>query len=285
MALAYGMFPPRPALAQVFAHIQQPPMPTKAQAASTDDLGWAQRAGHRCVPLLRAAGLPGVATAADLRVVDKSVDRHLAEKATAGTVGACMPWAAGILWYAAVGAWPDWWMPTSGGLLLGIALFFAPDLDVRRRADQRREELRHVLSVFLSLTVIALAGGAGVQQALNDASQESEGWSAGRIRAALSAAELTRTGVWEHLRELGEETGVGELGELAAAVSLAGSEGAKVRASLAAKARAMRRRQLAQADGAARAATERMSLPVVVLFSGFLVFLGYPALAQVLEAT
>jgi tight adherence protein C len=65
-------------------------------------------------------------------------------------------------------------------------------------------------------------------------------------------------------------------------VSLAGSEGARVRVSLEAKAVAMRRRQLTDAEAAAQAATERMALPVIVQFLGFLVFIGTPALAHVL---
>jgi tight adherence protein C len=69
---------------------------------------------------------------------------------------------------------------------------------------------------------------------------------------------------------------------LAASVSLAGTEGAKVRASLAAKAASLRTHELAEAETADQAATERMSLPVVLLFAGFLVFLGYPAVEKVL---
>jgi uncharacterized membrane protein len=69
---------------------------------------------------------------------------------------------------------------------------------------------------------------------------------------------------------------------LAASVSLAGSEGAKIRASLAAKAHALRARQLADAEAHAQSATERMSLPVVLLFGAFLLFLGYPATVNVL---
>jgi tight adherence protein C len=75
---------------------------------------------------------------------------------------------------------------------------------------------------------------------------------------------------------------VDELSELAASVALAGTEGAKVRASLAAKATSLRTHELAEAETADQAATERMSLPVVLLFAGFLVFLGYPAVEKVL---
>ena len=65
-------------------------------------------------------------------------------------------------------------------------------------------------------------------------------------------------------------------------LDLAGTEGAKVRASLAAKAASLRTHELAEAETADQAATERMSLPVVLLFAGFLLFLGFPAVEKVL---
>ena len=66
-------------------------------------------------------------------------------------------------------------------------------------------------------------------------------------------------------------------------VGLAGTEGARVRESLAAKAVSLRRHEAAEAETRAQEASERMSLPVAVLLFGFLVFLGYPALARVLS--
>jgi hypothetical protein len=69
---------------------------------------------------------------------------------------------------------------------------------------------------------------------------------------------------------------------LAASVSLAGTEGAKVRASLAAKAGSLRTHELAEAETEDQAATERMSLPVVLLLAGFLLFIGFPAVERVL---
>ncbi|HVQ94776.1 MAG TPA: hypothetical protein VMU51_27330, partial [Mycobacteriales bacterium] len=129
----------------------------------------------------------------------------------------------------------------------------------------------------------AQAGGAGVDGALTDAAAVGEGWAFGQLTRALTVARVTRTTPWARLRQLGEELDVPELSELAASVSLAGTEGAKVRASLAAKASALRVRELTDAEGHAQAATERMSLPVVVLFAAFLVFIGYPALSTVLN--
>jgi tight adherence protein C len=67
-------------------------------------------------------------------------------------------------------------------------------------------------------------------------------------------------------------------------MSLAGTEGARVRDSLAAKAAALRRHELAEAESAAAAATERMVLPIALLALGFVIFLLYPALTQVVDA-
>jgi tight adherence protein C len=118
---------------------------------------------------------------------------------------------------------------------------------------------------------------------LADAAGVGEGWAFAALRRALDQARLARETPWAALGRLGDELGVGELSELAANVALAGTEGAKVRASLAAKAVSLRTHELAEAETADQAATERMSLPVVLLFAGFLFFLGFPAVERVLH--
>jgi hypothetical protein len=65
-------------------------------------------------------------------------------------------------------------------------------------------------------------------------------------------------------------------------VSLAGTEGAKVRESLTVKADSLRKHALAAAEAEAQSATERMTLPLVMLFFGFLVLVGFPAVVAVL---
>jgi hypothetical protein len=65
-------------------------------------------------------------------------------------------------------------------------------------------------------------------------------------------------------------------------VSLAGTEGARVRDSLAVKASSLRDHALAEAEAEAQATTERMALPLVMLFLGFLILIGYPAVDIIL---
>ena len=281
-AIVLGLRVSRPPLGEALAALHRPAPRGEAPAKTDAGGGWAARWGQWGVPLLRAAGLPTASLRADLDIVGTVVERHLAEKVSSTAVGLLAPPALVVLADLAAGIGPGWWLPAWTSLLCAGAMFTAPDFAVRAQASRRRAEIRHTLAVFLDLVVIALAGGAGVQQALNDAAAAPQGWAASRIRRALATAQMARTSVWDELASLGGHTGVGELVELAATVSLAGVEGAKIRNSLEAKAAAIRSRRLAEADGTAQSATERMSLPVVLLFAAFLLFIGYPAMAHVL---
>jgi len=73
-------------------------------------------------------------------------------------------------------------------------------------------------------------------------------------------------------------TGVGQLVDLAAAVALTGTEGAHIRDSLAARAETLRARQAADLKAAARSATQRMILPLMLIGLGYLLFLIFPAI-------
>ena len=66
-------------------------------------------------------------------------------------------------------------------------------------------------------------------------------------------------------------------------MSLAGTEGARVRESLAVKATSLRSHALAEAEAEAEATTEKMAMPVVLLFVGFLILVGYPAIDLILN--
>jgi len=278
-ALAVWLFPPRPALGAVLARTTTPPAPTPILA--TEDTGWAARLGRPFIAPLRSLGLPGERLSGDLAVIGRPVATHLAEKATLALTGLLAPVLLQLL-LAVVDLSLGIEFPIVAALVLAVAGFVLPDLQARSDAAKLRTGFRHALSAYLDLVWITLAGGAGVDSALSDSVAIGRGWAFEQIRRALDTARLTRSTPWATLRQLGEELDVTELAELAASVSLAGTEGAKVRTSLAAKAGALRTHQITDAEGAATAATERMSLPVMLLFLGFLAFIAYPALTQVL---
>ena len=159
--------------------------------------------------------------------------------------------------------------------------FVLPDFLLRDEADRRRRAFRHTLSSYLDLVNVLLAGGAGIETALHAAADAGDGWGYQTIRLELRRARLTGQSPWDTFADLAQRLDVNELAELAASISLAGSHGARIRASLATKADTLRGHQVAETEAAAEAATERMTVPVAVLLFGFLVFIAYPAVAQI----
>ena len=279
-----GLYPPRPSLAQALAELRRLPEPSPASGETEG--GFAARAGRPLAAgLLRAGGAWLVLSPVrrDLAVLGRGVERHLAEKVALALVGLLFAPAVTAL-LAVGGTRLPLVVPVWGSLVLGAAGFVVPDLGIRADAARRRRDFRHALSSFLDLVVVALAGGGGVETALADAAGVGSGWAFDHLRRALDQARLARQAPWETLGRLGVDLGIAELSELAASVALAGTEGAKVRASLTAKAVSLRTHALAEAGTADQAASERMSLPVVCLFAGFLFFLGYPAVEKVLTS-
>ena len=241
---------------------------------------------------VRCAGRPAAATAGgapvgrpvrpQLRIISRAPAEHLAR--TALFVLVAVAWAPITAALMAIGGIDvGFVMPLWVAVALGAVAVTVPQFAVRSEAAGRRRAFRHALSCFLDLVAVRLAGGAGVDSALTDSANAGDGWAFRELRQALTDARLRGEPSWHGLARLGVEIGVSELEELAASAGLAGDEGARVRVSIAAKARAIRVRGLADAEAAAQSASERMSLPVVALMAGFIVFLGYPAVAQVIN--
>lgn len=219
--------------------------------------------------------------AADLRVTATNPAEHLASRVALGLTGLLWaPFAATLL--EAVGVPVGFLLPAWVSLALAPVGFLYPSLALRAKAVDRRRTFRHAFSAFLDIVSISLAGGRGVESAIHAGAESGTGWAFGEIRRALLEARLQGETPWAGLARLGDELAVPELGELAASAALAGAEGARVRVSLAAKARSLRLRGLTEIEAAAQAASERMSLPIVGLMLGFIIFLAFPAINQVL---
>jgi tight adherence protein C len=282
-----GLFPPRPSLAATLAVLVGPPsleatsLTTPAPAVPEGQ--WLSRAGRPLASQLARRGAPLLPTGVrhNLAVLERSPERHLAEKVGAALVGFLLLPAMTALCVMA-GVDIPVAVPLGGAFLVAAGGFLLPDHAVHCEAAKRRCEFRQALSAFVDLAAIAVAGGSGVEGALVDAAGIRDGWAFARLRRALETARITRTAPWTALQQLGTELDIAELEELAASVSLAGTEGATVRRSLAARAATLRCHLLSGSEAAAQGATEAMSLPVVLLFFGFLLFIAFPALARVM---
>jgi tight adherence protein C len=268
-----GLVPARQPLAVALGRLRAP------AAAQPGTLGG--RLGSRVALGIERAGLEWTGTRSDLAVTGRSLEAHGAKKlGSALAAGAIVPVMAALM--TAGGLRVPISLPVAGAVVGAVCGFLLPDVLVHIEATERRGEFSRALSAFLDLAVVVLAGGGGVETALYRASRAGSGWAPGRIRGALEAAQATRLSPWSALERLGEELLVPDLCELASSVALAGTEGARVRASLVAKAASMRTHELAEAESKANRATEAMSAPVALLAIGFVVFLGFPAVMGVL---
>jgi Flp pilus assembly protein TadB len=173
-------------------------------------------------------------------------------------------------------------------ILLCIAVPYiawqVPVKQVAKASQMRRSDMDLAVAVYLDLVNVLLAGGAGVETAMLAAAGAGDGFSFEQIRLALVRAQSSRGSYWDSLRELGERTGVESLEDVAHSVQLAGEHGARIRQSLAAKATALRSKNLARIEHEAEQRTEHMGLPIVLLFLGFILLVGYPAFVGTLGA-
>lgn len=152
------------------------------------------------------------------------------------------------------------------------------------RAAVARAEMNMALAVFFDLANVMLAGGTGIESAIIAASTAGDGPAFDRIRIALARAQSARTSFWDGLRDLGHETGVESLVDIASSAQLAGEFGARVRQTLVAKARGLRQRNLAQIEHDAETRTEKLGLPLVLLFMAFILLIGYPAFVRTVSS-
>lgn len=240
-----------------------------------------RRVGSELRLLLQRRGisLPPSVTA-DLGIVGQSVETYLAHTALGAVAGLFLPFLAlgPMTAIGAISVTIPLWLTLAGAAVGALV----PLSTLRRRADARRRDFRHVVGSFLDLVAMNLAGGRGVPEALQSATAISDGWAMVRIRDTLEAARLQGITPWTALGALGDELEIDELRDLAAALALVAEDGAKVRDSLTARASSMRRKELADAEGRAAARSQSMLVAQLLLCVGFLLFLTYPAVARVL---
>lgn len=266
-----GWSPARPPLADTLARLGQPVVEIAADRDSVDvRVGvWARRLSpvERVLSSLRT----------DLRVLRRSPDEQAA-LIVAYT-------ACGLLWapVVAAGGWAvgvripvavPLWLALAGGALGAVASV----RPVRAKAVERRRSFSHALGSFCDVTGMCLAAGRGIDASIQTAAAAGDGWPFAEIQAALRTGYVRGDTPWQALDRLAGECDLPDLAELAAALSLAGDEGAAVRETVSSKARSIRERLTGTAERDAAAITERMGIPATLLLLGFVVFLGFPAI-------
>jgi Flp pilus assembly protein TadB len=236
--------------------------------------------GRRMAEFYARQGWQQRSLRADLAILDRGWESFLTTKiALAGYGFVLVPVVYGIVWVAGVHL--NFLIPLWLTLIAAAGFFVLPDLEVRQKAKERREDFRRVVSAYLDLVAMNLAGGRGLPEALMSAAEISDGWAVRRIRNVLADARLSGQTQWVALGNLGVAVGLEELVDLGNALALTADDGAKIRTSLASRAQTMRRRELSEIEGKAGQQSQSMLVAQILLCTGFLVFLIYPAITQI----
>lgn len=149
------------------------------------------------------------------------------------------------------------WGPVVG-LFLASAAVALSIKDLRGEASRVREQYTRGLSIYLDLVAMSMEAGQGHAQALPAAAQIGTGRVFSEIRTAIELAPSKGITAWEALGQLGERYRIPELVSLRSSIDLAQEDGARVKASLIARAATMRSTRLAAAVERANNATESM---------------------------
>ena len=244
--------------------------------------GWSARAGSWLVAALERHGVLLTGLRRDLALTGHSMEWALGRKLVAALAGFALVAGTALVLQAFTGWALPAGVPVVVALLAGVAFSFLTDLEAHRLASVRRREFRRALGAYLDLVALEMAGSAAPNEALPNAARVGTGWPLALLRDTLWRATLSGTDPWQALTDLGERIGIGELRDLGTLVRLVGRDGARVRATLTARAATMRRRELAEAEGRAGEKEQSMRLAQVLIGFGFITFISYPAVVAVL---
>ena len=271
-----GLAPPPPPLESAIAEMHRPRWTTAEPSRGSARTTRAARAARMI------AGF-GTSTSArqNLNLIERSDERHALDKLTYGLLGASLPMLSSVI-MAAGGVALAPTVVVVSTVLLGLGGLLLPEQILQTEARRYRSDFIGQLAVFLDLVVVLLAGGRGVESALGSAATMGDGIAFVRLRRTLESAQLNRRSPWAELERLAIDTDISALAELSASATLAGEAGARVRESLEAKAHAIRSRLLAEAEAEAHRRSETMSGPVVMMLTGFVVLIGFPAVHALL---
>lgn len=214
--------------------------------------------------------IPGITPAAkDLSLTETTISKFYFDKTLLAATGLLAPSIAGYFLHLN-GSMP-WWYSSIFGLILAPLLWFVPDVELKTKAAQARQEYARAVAVYMELVASERKRGAVATQALISAAEVGSSRVFIRIRQELHRAALAGTTSWDAIAALADEVSVPELADIARIMQLSGEQGASVYETLRGRGRSLRVQLLNDHLEEANKASERMTIPMSALA---LVFIG-----------
>ncbi|WP_419947079.1 type II secretion system F family protein [Candidatus Poriferisodalis sp.] len=219
----------------------------------------------------------------DAEMVGRSLESHALAKLGGLVVGAVLLAFAAILVSVAFSiAVPAFGViaVAAGGALLG---WWLPDSIMQTDAENERDRFQQSAEAWLELVAQLVTAGADTHAALHEAAGYSNQPAFAAIRDSLLEASAVGEPPWVGLRRLAEARRLRFMDPFIAALELAGTTGAGARQAILSQVDAARSKSLAAADAEAASASEKMGAPLALIGGAFMMLMGYPPLAGVLN--
>ena len=213
-----------------------------------------------------------------LRLLGRDVPSHLGVLVAAALGGLVTPaLVLGILHltgWVSIGVF----VPVAVSAIAAIVAPIAVHSDAIARSADVRIDVRHQLSAYLDMVTMLLAGNTGHEGALEQAARAGDGLLFIELRRRMREVGTTGSSLVGALALVGDDFGVVELEQVAAATQLSASEGAPVARTLAAKCSTLRSTLAAEHEAAARVRNDKVTPPLVGMAVLFMALIIYPAL-------
>lgn len=227
--------------------------------------------------LRRAKDVKGLSQ--DLAVTGGTVEQYVGKTTTLVLVGFFAPVVIlGV--FNALGLGIPLAFGPAVGSVLAAAMLVVTRRELTDEARKQRADFRRTLSVYLDLVALSMQAGRGHAEALPASAAIGTGWAFTHLQDAIDGARFSGTTPWHALGQLGDRFGIRGLTDLDSALTLANEDGAKVRATLVARAETLRAERIADAEAAAAQATESMRFALIVMVFAFLTYELYPSVAR-----
>lgn len=265
--LAFELLPTAPALGPALKRLHQQPAAAGrigvASASAASGFGRYLRVPHR-----------------DLALLGKTAEQYTSTILLSGLIGLLLPPLC-VFVVSMIGLSLPFVVPVAGGIASAILFMVIAHRDVIAKADKARGEFLRAICTYLDLVSLQLAAAHGPVQSLEQAARLCEGWVFDRIRGALARAQMQMRSPWQELRELAEEIGIPQLGDVGAIMQASGSEGAQVHQTLLEQAASLRNQLRTDALARAEAVTGRLDIPGAALVFVLVLFVIYPFVVRV----
>ena len=257
----------------------------RAAEGGSGDSGAVQHATRRAARRIRRDLESKSALLQDARMVGRSLETHAVHKMVGLVLGVTALAVFAVLAGTLFGL--DLPLPiiVAGAGAGGLAGWFLPDSILRTEAEKERVLFQQVVESWLELVAQLVTAGSDTFGALATAAGYSEQPGFVLIRDALRVSAASGEAPWTGLRRMADERRLRFLDPFCAALELAGTTGAGSRQAILAQVEAARSKAMLEADAAAASSGEKMGAPLALIGGAFMILMGYPPLAGILDTT